>query len=355
MYKIFAINPGSTSTKLAVFNDSKLEYSRTMEHNPEDLKSFQVAVDQFEFRFELIKHIMKEENIELNKIDAFVGRGGFLKPLAGGTYLVGESMLEDLRESKYGNHASNLGAMIAARFGAFYGKAAYIVDPPVVDEFMEDARFTGLPGISRKSVFHALNQKASAIFAAKEAGMDYNKGRFIVAHLGGGISVGVHELGRVVDVNNALWEGPFTPERAGALPTEDLVDLCFSGEYTKSEIKKLLVGKGGLMAYTGTTDFRKLEKMVEKDVEIKKIMNAFIYRISREICGCAAALNGKIDRIVLTGGLAKSKLLVEGIKNRISFLGTVSVIPGEREMIALAEGVLRVLEGSEEAKEYRKG
>ena len=236
-----------------------------------------------------------------------------------------------------------------------YKKKAYVVDPPVVDELMDEARYTGLPEISRISIFHALNQKATAIYAANEAGMEYNKGRFIVAHLGGGISVGAHELGRVVEVSNAFEEGPFSPERAGNLPTEQLVELCFSGRYTKAEIKKLLVGKGGLMAFTGTTDFRKLEELMEKDCEIKKLINAFAYHISREICACAASLNGKIDRIIITGGLAASKYLIEEIRRRVSFLGDIFVFPGEREMVALSEGVIRVLEGKEEAKQYMKG
>jgi butyrate kinase len=350
--KIFAINPGSTSTKIAVFDGSKSEFVKTIYHDPMELKAYPTAASQYEYRYELIMKIVQQENINLNEIDSFVGRGGLLKPLKGGTYIIGKEMLEDLRASKYGNHASNLGAMIADKLAGQFGKSAYVVDPPVVDELMDEARLSGLPEICRKSVFHALNQKASAIYAANKAGIEYNKGRFIVAHLGGGISVGAHEFGRVVDVNNGLDEGPFSPERAGSLPTDQLVDLCFSGKYTKSEIKKLLVGNGGVMAYTGTTDFIKLEILAETDIEIKKVLNAMVYQISREICASAAALNGKVDMIIITGGLAKCSLIVEGIKKRVSFLGTISVVPGEREMEALVEGAIRVMKGKEEPNQY---
>ncbi|MCX7923080.1 MAG: butyrate kinase [Clostridia bacterium] len=351
-YNIFAVNPGSTSTKVALFRNSDCIFNRVVRHSPDELKEFTSVASQFEYRFDTIKKAIQEENIKIDSVDAFVGRGGLLRPLKGGTYIVGQSMLDDLMNSKYGEHASNLGAVIASKFAWEYGKKAYIVDPVVVDELMDIARYSGIPEIPRKSVFHALNQKAAALRASSEAGIDYTKGRFIITHLGGGITVGAHDCGRVTDVNNGLEEGPFSPERAGSVPSLQLVEICFSGKYSKDEIKKMLVGKGGLVSYTGTSDCEVLVQMAEKDEKVKKILDAMIYQISREICASAAALCGKIDRIVITGGLAFSKYIVEEIKKRVSFLGEIVVYPGEDEMSALSNGVLRVLEGKETANEY---
>lgn len=348
---IFVINPGSTSTKIAVYKGSECVFDKVIRHTPVELKAFPMAVDQFEYRLGLVMNIAWD----FESIDAFVGRGGLSKPLKGGTYIVDKLMLEDLKSAKFGDHASNLGAMIAATLAEQFGKTAYVVNPPVVDELMDVARLTGLPQITRVSAFHALNQKAAAVRAAKELGLDYCKGRFIVAHLGGGISVGAHHCGCVVDVNNALEEGPFSPERAGSLPTGQLVELCFSGHYTKSEIKKLLAGKGGLYAHTGTTDCEKLVIEAEKNENSRKIVDAMIYKISREICANAAALCGIVNGIVVTGGLAYSSYIVEGIKKRVGFLGEFIVYPGEYEMGALAEGVLRVLDGLERAYKYEEG
>ena len=350
-FNIFVINPGSTSTKVAVFNGNNCVLDKVIRHTPDELKAFSAAVDQFEYRLGLVKQIA----CDFGSMDAFVGRGGLLKPLKGGTFVVDQAMLEDLKSSKFGDHASNIGAMIAATLANQFGKMAYVVNPPVVDELMDLARLTGLPQISRVCIFHALNQKAAAMRAAHEIGIDYDKGRFIVAHLGGGITVGAHDCGRVTDVNNALEEGPFSPERAGNLPTGQLVDLCFSGLYTKAEIKKMLAGRGGLFAYTGMTDCEKLEIEAERDIKIRIVLDAMIYRISREICASAAALCGDINCIVVTGGLAYSSYIIEGIKKRVGFLGKLIVYSGENEMEALAEGVLRVLGGSEGAFDYEKG
>lgn len=350
-YQLFVINPGSTSTKIAVFEGSKCVFEKAIRHAQDELKVFPKTVDQFEYRLKLVM----DTEWDFNSIDAFVGRGGLLKPLKGGTYIVDKLMLEDLKSAEYGDHASNLGAMIASTLADLFGKTAYVVDPPVIDEMMDLARMTGLPLIKRISAFHALNQKAAAIRAAHEIGMAYHKGRFIVAHLGGGISVGAHDRGRVIDVNNAIEEGPFSPERAGSIPTGQLVDLCFSGQFTKSEIKKQLVGSGGLYAYTGTTDCQKLENEAEKDEKIKKILDAMIYKISREICANAAALYGCIDSVIVTGGLANSVYIVDEIKKRVGFLGRFIVYPGEYEMEALATGVSRVLDGLESVNDYKKG
>ncbi len=351
-YKIFVVNPGSTSTKIAVFNNEECAFKKSIRHDPAELSAFQADVDQYWYRVNVIKEILKENGFELDGFDAFVGRGGILRPLAGGTYRVNKQMLEDLRTSRYGNHASNLGALIVSELAAAHSKEAYVVNPPVVDELMEVARVTGLPEIKRTSVFHALNQKAVAIRAARDTGVDYNKSRFIVAHLGGGVSVGAHDMGRVTDVNNGLEEGPFTPQRTGSLPVIQLVDLCFSGKYTKAEINKLLVGKGGLYAHTGISDGVVLAEKAEKDSSVKLLFDAMAYRIAREICACAATLYGKVDRVIITGGLANDTVLVDKIKERVSFLGPVSVYPGEDEMSALAEGMMRVLEGHETVLEY---
>lgn len=364
--RIFVINPGSTSTKVALFIGCECRFTKVVRHDPNEISRFSTAASQFSYRYDTVKEIADEACSQLNEgydvkqeglesIDAFAGRGGLLKPLQGGTYNIGTAMLEDLESSRYGDHASNLGAMIAAKLGKEFGKPAYVVNPVVVDELMDEARLTGLPEIKRRSVFHALNQKAAAMHAAEEASIDYNKGRFIVAHLGGGISVGAHEFGRVIDVNNGLEEGPFSPERAGNLPVLQLVELCFSGKYSKEEMKKLMVGKGGLAAHTGTTDCKRLESEAENgDAAVKLVFDTMLYRIAREICASAAALCGKIDRIVITGGLAYGKYTVDEISRRVSFLAPISVYPGEDEMTALAEGVLRVLEGKEAALDYVK-
>lgn len=349
---VFAINPGSTSTKAALFKGGRCVFEKTVRHGAGELDSNATYESSLEYRLGLIRTAGAEAGIDFSEVDAFAGRGGLLKPMRGGTYIVGERMLEDLANARYGEHASNFGAAMAYRLARQYGKPAYIVDPPTVDELMEEARISGLPSILRRTVFHALNQKASALHASKDAGIDYYRSNLIVAHMGGGITVGAHSNGRVIDVNNGLEEGPFTPERAGSLPTGQLVELCFSGDYTREEIKKLLVGRGGLMAYTGTTDVRELVEKSERDGAVRTVLDAMIYGISREICACAAALCGKVDRVVITGGLAHSDYIVRGILGRIGFLGPVSVLPGEDEMAALAEGASRVLEGREEAFVY---
>lgn len=349
--RIFVVNPGSTSTKIAVFHGNECVLEKAIRHAPTELAAFSAAIDQLEYRLGLILDI----GLDFSSIDAFVGRGGLLKPLESGTWLVDDFMLGDLKNARNGDHASNLGALIASILADRYGKKAYIVDPPAVDEMMDIARLTGLPQIKRKSVFHALNQKAVTRRAANELGLEYNKGKFIVAHLGGGISVGAHDCGRVVDVNDAIEEGPFSPERAGTLPAGQLADLCFSGRYSKPEIKKMLAGKGGLYAHTGTTDCMKLEMEAEKDQKIRLILDAMNYKISKEICACAAALCGDVDAVIITGGLARSKYIIEAIKKRVSFLGKFIVYAGEYEMEALAQGVTRVLEGKEAPKVYGIG
>lgn len=349
---ILAINPGSTSTKIALFNGGELVFEKSISHVVEEVRKFEKAADQLDYRFNFIMNVLEEENIDLEAVDAFVGRGGLLKPLQGGTYEVNQLILEHLGDSRYGDHASNLGAIIANKLGKKYNKLAYIVDPVVVDELIDEARYTGLAEIKRISAFHALNQKATAKKAAADMGITYEEGNFIVAHLGGGISVGAHHKGRVIDVNNALEEGPFSPERAGSIPSKQLVNLCFSGKYEKKEIDKMLVGKGGFYAHTGTTDCKLIMDEAVNKPEWQKVVNAFTYQLSKEICALGATLKGQVDRIVITGGLARDKAIIDAVEERVSYLAPLFVVPGEDELKALEEGVVRVLDGVEETKVY---
>ncbi|WP_027307586.1 butyrate kinase [Caloramator sp. ALD01] len=355
MYRMLIINPGSTSTKIAVYDDLNPVFVETLRHSAEELAPYATIFDQYEFRKNVIIKAVEEKGIDLGTLNAVVGRGGLLKPIEGGTYSVNENMLEDLKIGVQGQHASNLGGVIAFEIAKKYNIPSFIVDPVVVDEMQDVARISGMPEIERKSIFHALNQKAVAKRYAKEKGVKYEDLNLIVAHMGGGISVGAHKKGRVVDVNNALdGEGPFSPERSGGLPVGDLVKMCFSGKYTQDEMKKKITGKGGLVAYLGTNDGREVKKMMEEgNKEAELIYKAMAYQVAKEIGSCAAVLKGEVDAIILTGGLAYGEEYVSWIKERISFIAPVVVYPGEDEMLALAEGGLRVLKGEEAAKEYK--
>jgi len=354
-YRLLIMNPGSTSTKIGVYEDDKEILIETLRHSAEEIGQYATIVDQFEFRKNVILNVLKEKNFDIKTLSAVVGRGGLLKSIEGGTYAVNDSMLEDLKIGVQGQHASNLGGIIANEIAKELNVPAFIVDPVVVDEMEEVARVSGMPEIERKSIFHALNQKAVAKRYAKENNKDYNELNLIVAHLGGGISVGAHKAGRVVDVNNALdGEGPFSPERSGGVPVGDLVKLCFSGKYSEAEIKKMITGKGGIVAYLGTNDAKAVdERAAAGDTEAKLIYDAMGYQVAKEIGKCAAVLSGKVDAIILTGGIAYSKNLVSYIKERVEFISQVVVYPGEDEILALAEGGLRVLRGEEAAKEYK--
>jgi butyrate kinase len=355
VYRLLTINPGSTSTKIAVFDNEKLVFEKTLRHSSEEIGKYKKISDQFEFRKTVIEEALKEGGIKVSELNAVVGRGGLLRPIEGGTYIVNNDMINDLNVGVLGEHASNLGGIIAKQIGDEVGIPSYIVDPVVVDELDDVARVSGIPEIERKSIFHALNQKAIARRAAKELGKDYKDCNFIVAHMGGGVSVGVHEKGRVIDVANALdGEGPFSPERSGTLPVGDLVKMCFSGKYTQDEIKKKIKGNGGIVAYLNTNDVRDVEKSINDGNEKSKLIHdAMVYQISKEIGSCAAVLKGKVDAILLTGGIAYSNLITNNIKERVNFISDVKVYPGEDEMIALAQGGLRVLNGEEEAKVYK--
>ncbi|GFR35922.1 butyrate kinase [Thermobrachium celere] len=355
MFRMLIINPGSTSTKIAVYDDLNPVFVETLRHSAEELAPYATIFDQYEFRKNVIIKAVEEKGIDLSTLNAVVGRGGLLKPIEGGTYAVNERMLEDLKVGVQGQHASNLGGVIAYEIAKKYNIPSFIVDPVVVDEMHDVARISGMPEIERKSIFHALNQKAVAKRYAKEKGVKYEDLNLIVAHMGGGISVGAHKKGRVVDVNNALdGEGPFSPERSGGLPVGDLVKMCFSGKYTQDEIKKKITGKGGLVAYLGTNDGREVKKMMDEgNKQAELIYKAMAYQVAKEIGSCAAVLKGEVDAIILTGGLAYGEEYVSWIKERISFIAPVVVYPGEDEMLALAEGGLRVLKGEETAKEYK--
>ncbi|MDR2528635.1 MAG: butyrate kinase [Synergistaceae bacterium] len=349
--KIFAINPGSTSTKIALFDGAKCLWTDTQRYDADVIGRFNSIMDQEDFRYGEIKKTLDARGA--TTFDAVVGRGGLMKPIKGGAYHVNDAMLRDLKAMTYGAHASNLGAPLAVRFAA-NGAPAFIVDPVVVDELVDEARLSGLPEMPRISVFHALNQKAVARRAAADLKKPLSECGLVVAHMGGGVSVGAHEKGRVIDVNNALdGEGPMSPERSGSLPVGGLATLCFSGKYTLREIQKKINGQGGLVAHLGTNDLREVEKRVAaRDHQAALVFEALTYQISKEIGSCAAVLKGVVDAVVLTGGLAFSDALCARITDRVSFIAPVLRYPGEDEMQALAEGVLRVLTGEESPLEY---
>ncbi len=351
-HTILAVNPGSTSTKIAVFRDNDEIMTDTQRYDTSVIQQFKGIMDQEDFRYEEILKALRAHHISLDDLDCVVGRGGLLRPIPGGTYAVGVAMLDDLRSCRYGAHASNLGAPLALRLGG--GKPAYIVDPVVVDEMVPEARLSGHPDIPRISIFHALNQKAVGYRAAREVGIPYEEAHFVIAHMGGGISVGAHHKGRVVDVNNALdGDGPFSPERAGSLPSGELAKLCFSGTCTYEELRKKLVGQGGMVAHLGTNDLREAGKRVAQgDAGAELVVDAMAYQVAKEIGSRAVALEGHMDAIILTGGLAYGEDFVRRIRRRIDWMGKVLVYPGEDEMRALAEGGLRVLRGEEEPRSY---
>jgi len=337
IFRILTINPGSTSTKIAVFNNEELEFEKTLRHSSDEIGKYKRISDQFEFRKNVIEDALNEGGIKISDLSAIVGRGGLLKPIQGGTYSIDESMVEDLKVGVLGEHASNLGGLIAKEIGDTFNIPSYIVDPVVVDELDEVARISGIPEIDRKSIFHALNQKAIARRAAKELDKEYKECNFIVAHMGGGISVGAHKKGKVMDVANALdGEGPFSPERIGGLQVGDL-------------IKRKIKGNGGLVGYLNTNDGRVVEeKILNGDNSAKLTYEAMAYQVSKKIGSCSDV---KVDAILLTGGIAYSKLFTTMIEERIIFIADVKVYPGEGEMIALDQGALRVL-SKEEAKKY---
>ena len=353
-YKLLIINPGSTSTKIGVYSGEKEVLVETLRHSSEEIGKYETIFDQKGFRKEVIMKVLKENNIDVNSLDAIVGRGGMLRPIPGGTYEVTDKLLEDLKVGVSGQHASNLGGILAHEIAKEVGIKSFIVDPVVVDELQDIARISGMPELPRRSIFHALNQKAVAKRYAKENNKKYDELNLVVVHMGGGVSVAAHKNGQVIDVNNTLdGDGPFSPERAGSVPVGDLVKLCFSGKYTESEVYSKIVGKGGYVAYLNTNDVRDVLKAIEEgDNHAKLIFDAFIYQISKAIGEMSVVLKGKVDTIILTGGIAYSPVVINAIKENVNWISNLTVYPGEDELLALAQGAIRVLDEEEEAREY---
>ena len=347
------INPGSTSTKIAVFEDEEMLFDKTLRHSVDEISQYDTIFDQKQFRKDIIMECLKEQDFDIKTLDMVVGRGGLVKPIPGGTYKVSDALIEDLKVGPQGQHASNLGGVLAREIADEIGKPSFIVDPVAVDELQPVARISGIPDIQRNSIFHPLNQKAMARRYAKENGKRYEDINVIVAHMGGGVSVGAHKKGRVIDVSNALeGDGAFSPERAGGLPVGPLVRLCYSGKYTEKEMYKRLVGGGGFTAYLGSNDMVEITKKAETDENAKLIVDAFIYQIAKDIGSRAAVLEGKVDAIILTGGIAYGKGVTDAIARYVDWIAPVVIYPGEDELLALAQGGLRVLNGEEEAKDY---
>jgi len=347
---ILAINPGSTSTKIAVYEDKSRLWQKTIDHFPADLQRFARVGDQYQYRINTILETLEAKGQKMEDFAAIVGRGGLLKPLAGGTYLVDEYLVNESYNAPGGEHASNLGAIIAFHLGQRINVPTYIVDPVSVDEMEQVARLSGLPELPRISQGHALNMKAVGRKVAQQLGKAYNEVNLVVAHLGSGISVSPHRQGRMIDVNNANMEGPFSVERSGTLPVCSLVRLCYSGKYSETEMINRATKEGGMYAYLGTKDVRDAEKrMREGDPEAKLVLEAMAYQVAKEIGAMAAVLAGKVDRVVITGGLAFSEFITGEIVRRVSFIAPIVIIPGEEEMESLALGALRVLKQEEEA------
>ncbi len=350
---VLAINPGSTSTKVAIFKGEENVLQKNLNHATEELQKYEKIVDQFEYRKNMILDWLKDEGYKLSEFKSIVGRGGLLKPMPSGTYKVTDAMIEDLKIGIQGEHASNLGGIIAKSIGDTEGIEAFIVDPVAVDEFDDIARVSGIPDIKRRSLLHALNIRAVAHNVAKDMNKSFNELNLIIAHLGGGVSIVPLRKGKMIDANNANEMGPFSPERVGGLPVGDIVKMCFSEKYTYEKLKKKMRGKGGLVAYLGTNDGREVENMINKgDENAKLIYEAMAYQIGKEIGAMATVLNGEIDAIVLTGGVAYSTVITNYIKEMVQFIAPVKVKPGEDEMWALNQGVIRVKTKQEQIKIY---
>ncbi len=352
-YKILIINPGSTSTKIGVYEDETQVLEETLRHTTEEIAQYDTIYDQKDFRKNVILDVLKEKDVDLNSIDVVVGRGGLLKPIPGGTYATTPELLEDLKIGKQGQHASNLGGLLAYDIAQEINVPSYIVDPVVVDELQDVARLSGHPLMDRVSIFHALNQKAVAKRYAKETGKAYDELNLIVVHMGGGVSVGAHKTGQIIDVANALdGDGPFSPERSGGLPSGQLMKVCFSGDYTQAEVGKMINGNGGFNAYLGTNDMREVVEMAKTDKKAELVRDAFHYQLAKEIGSMAVVLDGKVDQIILTGGIAYNEITCDYFKDHCGFIAPITVYPGEDELLALAQGALRVMNGEEEAKQY---
>ncbi|MGC8874685.1 MAG: butyrate kinase [Chloroflexia bacterium] len=352
-YRILVINPGSTSTKVALFEDDHPVLQATIRHEAAELAPFSCISEQYPFRRDCVLRWLEGHGVALSSLHAVVGRGGLFGPMESGTYRINEAMLQEMRTPGPREHASNLGVLIAHEIATRAGVPAFTVDPPAVDEMDEIARLTGLAEVEWPSLCHALNTKAIARRVARDFGRPYEALRLVVAHIGGGISITAHRDGRMVDVRGGIDSGPFSPERSGALPLTDLIELCYSGRFSKEELKRHLIGRGGFVSHLGTNSAIEVEQRIAQgDARARLVAEAMAYQIAREIAAMGAVLYGRVDAVVLTGGLAHWGQLVEWIRERVAFLGPVLVYPGEDEMLALAQGVLRVLRGEEKAKEY---
>ncbi|MBQ3551793.1 MAG: butyrate kinase [Clostridia bacterium] len=355
MLRILSFNPGSTSTKLGVFDDGICVLSHTIRHKASDFAGCDTIMDQAPIRYKTITDTLSEKGFALESFDAFVGRGGIIAPVESGVYTVNETMLKDLRSGSASKHASALGGIFAHELGQRYGKPAFIVDPVVVDERVKEAKLTGIPEAEKTSVFHALNQKSIAREYARKHDTRYEDCCLVVAHLGGGISVGAHSFGKVIDVNNAIdGDGPFSPERCGSIEVDKIVKMCFSGKYTEAQMHAFSSKAGGLVAYFGTSNCLDVENMaLGGDEKAQLVLKAMCYAVAKQIGAMCVALKGKVDAIILTGGLAYGKLITDTITEYVGFMAPVEVYPGEDELLALASGAMRVITGQEEPKEYR--
>ncbi len=354
-YKILVINPGSTSTKIAIYRNEDLVLEKNISHSMEEISQYERISDQLDFRKGMVIKAVEEGGFSLDQLNAVVARGGLLRPLAGGTYRINQQIVEDLKNGVQGEHASNLAGLIANDLAKKIDIPAFIVDPVSVDEFISEARISGIPEIKRRSLGHALNIKATARLVAKDMDLDFSNNNFIAVHLGGGISVAPLLNGRIVDVNNASESGPFSPERCGQVPVGDLLRLAFSGKYTETELKKRMVGQGGLVAYLNNNNCMEIEKQIAAgDSKAQEVYQAMIYQIAKEIGAMATVLSGKVDAIILTGGLANSKMITDGIAEYVQFIAPVKVYLGAMEMLALCQGTLRVLRDEEKPLEYLK-
>ena len=351
---ILIINPGSTSTKIGLHCAGEMLLNESVNHSAEELKNFKTIWDQYDYRKAAILNFLENHKISLATIDAIASRGGNVRPIPGGIYPICDAMIKDMKSGVYGKHPTNVGGLVAFDLGRQFGIPVFTLDPPMTDELCTSARYSGIPHIDRLSSFHALNQKATARKISAEIGKPYEEVNMIVVHMGGGISVGAHKKGKIIDVNNALdGDGPFSPERAGSLPAGDLVKMCFSGKYREDEILRLLTGGGGLMAYLGTTNGIEIERRIaEGDQKAAEVFEAMVYQVAKEVGACAAVLEGQVDTIALTGSLVYSKTLMESLQKKISFIAPIHLNPGENEMLALAEGVLRYFNGDEQLSAY---
>lgn len=351
---ILVLNGGSTSTKVAVYGNDESIISETLGHSRGELEGFGDTWDQYGYRKAKIIALLQEKDFPMGRIHVIACRGGTMRPVLGGIYRIDREMLDDMKSKVYGDHPTNVVARIAFHLAGQLKIPVITVDPPVTDEMSLPAKYSGLPQIKRQSSFHALNQKATARKTAKQLGKAYEQLNLIVLHLGGGISVGAHRKGRVVDVNNALnGDGPFSPERAGSLPSGALIDLCFSGRYTREQMHKLICGRGGVTAYLGTTDILAVEKRIRTgDKKAAQVFEAMAYQVAKEVGAAAAVLDGSVDAIVLTGSLANSRGLVDIIEKKTAFIAPIYLFPGENEMEALASGALRFMKGEEQALKY---